>query len=493
VVKVKAKTQKVEKAEKPHVQPEVSLAAAKKLAKPEKVAKPAKLEKAEKAEKPEKAEKSGKADKAQNADKSDSKATPAENIAGKVSISKVDERMIPTANIGMIGHVAHGKTTLTEALTGKLTLTHSEELKRGITIRLGYADAHIYRCKNCNRLSPNAKCPYCFGDAELVRTVSFIDAPGHETLMATVLTGTSLMDGAVLVIAANEKCPQPQTREHLTAIEVAGIKNVVIVQNKIDLVDEKGAMRNYKEIKDFVKGTILENAPIIPISAQKRVNVDVLLETLESIVPSHVIVKDEEQKTKILIARSFDVNRPGTALDSLTGGVLGGSIISGTLKVGDDIEVRPGIKKSDAVYKPLRTKIIGLQKAGINLQEAGPGGLLGIMTELDPALTKSDYLVGNVVGLPGTLPDAKDTLDLAVTLLDRVVGSETMGKVDQLRPGESLMINVGTARSVGTVESKKKFVTLRLKIPICVQKGDRVAISRLVSGRWRLIGYGIVE
>ena len=165
--------------------------------------------------------------------------------------SESSPKLIPEINIGMVGHVAHGKTSIVEALTGKLTLTHSEELRRGITIRLGYADVTFYKCKN-GHYSATEKCPVCFSDCEILRTVSFIDAPGRETLMATVLTGAALMDGAILVIVANEKCPQPQTREHLAALEVGGIKNALIVQSKIDLVSEEQALKNYQEIKEFV-------------------------------------------------------------------------------------------------------------------------------------------------------------------------------------------------------------------------------------------------
>ena len=160
----------------------------------------------------------------------------------KANPEQVNPKLIPEVNIGMVGHVSHGKTTLTQALTGKLTLTHSEELKRGISIRLGYADATFYKCKN-GHYGTSKKCPVCFEECEPERTVSFIDAPGHETLMATVLTGARLMDGAILIIAANEKCPQPQTREHLAALEAVGIKNVIIIQNKIDLVTREQAVQ----------------------------------------------------------------------------------------------------------------------------------------------------------------------------------------------------------------------------------------------------------
>jgi translation initiation factor 2 subunit 3 len=407
------------------------------------------------------------------------------------AVEAIDPRRIPSSNIGMVGHVAHGKTTLAEALTGKLTLTHSEELKRGITIRLGYADISVYKCKPCDRYCPTAKCPYCSGDAELQRTLSLIDAPGHETLMATVLTGTSLMDGAILVIAANEHCPQPQTKEHLTALEVAGIKNVIIAQTKIDLVDEAEARKNYAEIKAFIKGTAIEGAPIVPVSAQKRINMDVLLAKVQEMTPDHAA--DAAAEPKMLVARSFDINKPGIHPSKIVGGVLGGSIVAGKLHVGDEIEIRPGVKKTETSYQPLRTTVTGLQKAGLHLQEAGPGGLLGVMTELDPALTKSDLLVGNIVGFPGKLPESVSELELEASLLERVVGSEAMAKVEPLRVGDSLMINVGTSRSVGVIDQKKKTVHMKLKIPLCVEAGERVVLSRQVSGRWRLIGYGIVR
>jgi len=308
--------------------------------------------------------------------------------------------------------------------------------------------------------------------------------------MATVLTGAALMDGAILVIAANEKCPQPQTREHLIALEVVGIKNVIIVQSKIDLISKEEVLKNYQEIKKFIKGTLLENSPIIPVSSQQRVNIDKIIEAIEKLVPTSK--KDETKDLRMLIARSFDINRPGTQPSKLRGGVLGGAILQGKIKIGDEIEIRPGVRLSDK-YKPIFTKVIGLQKAGIDLDEAGPGGLLGLMTTLDPFLTRSDILVGNVVGLPNKLPEAKNSINLEIKLLERVVGSEELGTVQPVRLNENIMINVGTARSIGTVAAaKKNKIELKLRIPVCVEEKERMAISRQVSGRWRLIGYGNV-
>jgi translation initiation factor 2 subunit 3 len=407
---------------------------------------------------------------------------------GVRKLKEVNPKLIPEVNVGMVGHVAHGKTSLVEAITGHSTLMHSEELKRGITIRLGYADATIYKCLKCGKYSTSQKCPFCFSDTEVQRTVSFIDAPGHETLMATVLTGASLMDGAILLIAANEKCPQPQTREHLAVLELIGIKNVIIVQSKIDLVSEEEALKNYQEIKNFIKGTSLENSPIIPVSSQQRVNIDAVLEAIEKFIPTPK--RDETKDLRMLVARSFDINKPGIGPEKLVGGVLGGAIVQGKIKVGDEIEIKPGIKVGEK-FQPLYTKAVGLQKARLDLKEAGPGGLLGVLTQLDPFLTKSDSLVGNVVGLPGKLPEVFETLSLEVNLLERVVGSEDLKEIAPIKPNEDLMINVGTARSIGRVsEVKKNRVVLKLKIPVCVEKDDKVVISRQVAGRWRLVGYG---
>jgi translation initiation factor 2 subunit 3 len=408
----------------------------------------------------------------------------------KLLKKNLNPKLIPEANIGMVGHVSHGKTTLVNVISGKLTLSHSEELKRGITIRLGYADATIYKCIKCGKYVTSEKCPYCFSPTEIQRTISFVDAPGHETLMATVLAGAKLMDGAILVIAANEKCPQPQTREHLTALNVVGIKNVIIIQNKIDLVSEEEIRKNYDQIKNFIQGTSIENSPIIPVSSQQRINTDAVIEAMEKFIPTPE--RDLSKDPRMLVARSFDVNKPGIKPEKLIGGVIGGAILQGELKLGDEIEIRPGIRIKDK-SKPLFTSVEGLQKAGLDLEKAGPGGLLGMLTKLDPYLTKSDALVGNMVGLPEKLPKIRESLTLEINLLERVVGAEEQGLVAPIKTNEKLLINVGTARSIGVVTSvKKEKIGMKLKIPICLDEKERIVISRQVSGRWRLIGYGKV-
>ena len=200
-----------------------------------------------------------------------------------------------------------------------------------------------------------------------------------------------------MVIAADEPCPQPQTREHLAAAEVSGIKNLIIVQNKIDIVDEKRAMQSYKEIKTFIKGTVAENAPIIPISAQRGINIDVLLTAMQTIIPTPK--RDETKPPLMFVIRSFDINKPGTTIEGLEGGIIGGTIAQGKFVVGEEIEIRPGVmaeREGKTVYDPLISEIISLQAGNQDVKEATCGGLVGVGTLLDPSYSKADGLTGSI-------------------------------------------------------------------------------------------------
>jgi len=399
----------------------------------------------------------------------------------KIPKKEIDPRLIPEVNIGTLGHVDHGKSTLVQAISGKWPAVHSEELKRGITIKLGYADATIYKCNKCNIFCSTEKCLSCAEKCEPQRTISFVDAPGHETLMATVLAGASLMDGILFVIAANEECPQPQTREHMMVLNIVGIKNMIIVQTKIDIVSKEEALEHYKKIKEFVKGTVAENAPIIPISAQNKININAVLETIQNNIPTPQ--RDISKPTKMLVARSFDINKPGTEIENLKGGVIGGALIQGELKINDEIEIKPGAFLKNK-WVPLKTKVVGLQKAGKNLEKAGAGGLLGVLTELDPGLAKADYLSGSLAGVE--LPSVLDKLTLKVNLFEKSLEE----KVEPIKVGEQIMLNVGTSRTLGIVKDvKKDVIEIESKLPICADKNDRVVLSRKISERWRLIGY----
>lgn len=395
-------------------------------------------------------------------------------------------------NIGTLGHVDHGKTTLTSAITHQWTDTHSESVKRSMTIKLGYADALISKCetKDGTRYTTGDKCDDGTKPTP-VRRISLLDAPGHETLMATAIAGSSIIDAALFVISAAEPAPMPQTREHLMIINALKIDKVIVVQTKIDVVGKEKAMAHEKQIKAFLKGSVIENAPIVPVMANRNVNVDAVL---EQIVNLKLPDRDTKSDPIMYVARSFDVNRPGSRIADLNGGVIGGSIIRGKFKTGDEIEIRPGIntakdKTKRESYEPIVTKIDGLSAGTEKLDEAIAGGLIAIGTEIDPAFTKADGLVGQVVGLAGKLPESIQSMELAYTSLNR----SDLPK-QGFREGEPVLLGVGTGTVVGYIKkAKRDRLSIDLKHTVCIDRQAKISLLRNFAQRWRLSGYGVLK
>ena len=419
-----------------------------------------------------------------------------------------------TINIGTIGHVAHGKSTLVKAISGVHTVKFKNELERNITIKLGYANAKIFRCSNkecprpgcyrCAGSSTPDRFPCeranCGGQMTCVRHVSFVDCPGHDILMATMLNGAAVMDAAFLLVAGNETCPQPQTSEHLAAVEIMQLKHLLILQNKVDIVREQQAKEQYDQIKSFVQGTVADGAPIIPISAQLKYNIDLVCEYLCKKVP--VPPRDFSSPARLIVIRSFDVNKPGSEVESLKGGVAGGSILRGILRVGQQIEVRPGIVSKTADGKvqcrPIYSKIVSLFAEQNELQYAVPGGLIGVGTSIDPTLCRGDRLVGHILGAVGTLPDIYTEIEIRYHLLRRLLGVRTEGgkkaaKVAKLSKAEVLMVNIGSLSTGGRVIAvKDEKAKIALTDPICTEVGEKIALSRRIEKHWRLIGWGSI-
>jgi translation initiation factor 2 subunit 3 len=425
-----------------------------------------------------------------------------------------------TINIGTIGHVAHGKSTLVKAISGVNTIVHTGEKVRNITIKLGYANAKIFKCPKC----PAPGCFQSFGSAkedkvicgkklpeggkckesmELMRHLSFVDCPGHDILMATMLTGAAVMDAALLLISADMKCPQPQTKEHLSAIEIMKLNKIIIVQNKVDLIFKKpnGPDKNYKEIKTFIKGTQAKKSPIVPISAQFKYNIDYLLQLLVTYIP--LPPRDLTSAPRMIVIRSFDVNKPGCDIESLQGGVAGGSILRGILRVGDEVEIRPGLvskisSTGQLQCRPLRSRVVTLNTEKNQLLYAIPGGLIGAGLNIDPHLSKADRLVGNIIGKPGDLPDVYEELMVKNHLLRRLVGVNTErnpgnDRVTRILKGEVLLVNVGstsTGAKVIATNSRAEEITIVLLKPVCTGLNEKVALSRKIGKNWRLIGWG---
>ncbi|VVA99596.1 unnamed protein product [Arabis nemorensis] len=421
-----------------------------------------------------------------------------------------------TINIGTIGHVAHGKSTIVKAISGVQTVRFKNEMERNITIKLGYANAKIYKCEDDK--CPRPMCYKSYGSGKedkpdcdvpgfekckmkLLRHVSFVDCPGHDLLMATMLNGAAIMDGALLLIAANETCPQPQTAEHLASVDMMHLKHIIIVQNKVDLIQESAAVKQHEDIQKFVMSTNAEGAPIVPISAQLKYNIDALCEYIVKKIP--IPKRDFVSPPKMIIVRSFDVNKPGSAVDDVKGGVAGGSILRGVLKVNQFIEIRPGIvgKDEDGNHKctPIYSRITSLFAEQNELQFAVPGGLIGVGTTMDPTLTRADRLVGQVLGEMGSLPEVYAELEVSFQLLTRLIGvktkeTERQMKVSKLSKGEILMLNIGsTSTGAKVIGLNKDMIKVQLTVPVCTTIGEKVALSRRVERHWRLIGCGQIE
>jgi translation initiation factor 2 subunit 3 len=416
-----------------------------------------------------------------------------------------------TINIGTIGHVAHGKSTIVRAISGVQTVRFKNEIERNITIKLGYANAKIYECLNCPRekryqsFGSNKHgitlCQHCNKKINLVRHLSFVDCPGHDILMATMINGAAVMDGVLLLIAANEPCPQPQTSEHLAAVEIMGLKNIIILQNKIDLINEPTAKQQHEDIRNFLHGTIAETSPVIPISAQLKFNMEIVLEYLVKKIP--VPYRDFTLPPQMTIIRSFDVNLPGTRVDEIKGGIAGGSIVQGILKINQEVEIRPGVigknTSGETIYTPIFTKIVSLFAEKNSLNYAVPGGLIGVGLQVDPTLTRADRLVGQVLGQVGCLPSVYLELEIKFFLLTRLIGvkiqqGQKQTKILKLSKNEILMLNIGpicTGAKVLAVEGK--IVKVQLTTPVCTNVGEKVALSRRIDKHWRLIGWGEIQ
>jgi len=402
----------------------------------------------------------------------------------------------PIINIGMIGHVSNGKTETTKALTGTSTLKHSKEIKKRYTVNLGYANAKIWQCMQCQ--APMCyqatgssvdmhECKLCNDDCVLVNHVSFVDNPGHNSYMLTMMNGTSVMDYAMLIESGenaikNVGIPAPQTVEHMRIVEHAGIPVKIVCVNKFDLVPKKQATTIIDSFKKYLATTSIDKTmPIIPISATIGCNIDVLCEMLAKLTPP---TRDME-RLKMVIVRSFNVNQCRTNIVDLKGGIIGGSIISGSVRIGDKIKIFPGyISQGNTTrwkYMPLDCNVISINTDNTSLAEAYSGGLVGIQLDVDPALMCSNKLVGQIVTDNGQV---YETLKLQCKLLGEF----------QMSVNDRFTVNVNSNNiNAFCLNLNDSFdIELQLDNPVCVDIHDKVAISKIVNEQVSVIGYGIV-
>ncbi|MCL4399429.1 translation initiation factor IF-2 subunit gamma [Candidatus Parvarchaeota archaeon] len=395
--------------------------------------------------------------------------------------------MVEDIIIDIVGSFADGKTTLVKAMTRETTLRHSEEIKRGITIRLGYAHFIVYRCGSCGRYSRTEKCEYCNGASSPHYRVSIIDSPGHKTLMTIMLSGASLVDGAVLVIAANQPCPQPQTQEHLEALKIIGIKNMVVAQTKVDVVGEQRARQSYSEIKSFLSQNGLHDVPIIPVFSIQDINIGELIQWIGRF---KIEKADRGNQTEMVAIRSFDINKPGADIKKMNGAVLGGALKQGTMSKGDSVTVYPGVFIKNS-WKPLNTKIASIQSEFGEESRVGPGLMVGVRTMLDPSLSRRDNLAGSLVVGTDSKPLFKNKISIEYSALEE---KEKQKFKRPIQRNESVLVNVLASKVLGTVTSVNgRKVTIFLNnsfLPYFL--GDKAIISRKVDNIWVLAGAGTI-
>eukprot|EP01060_Flectonema_neradi_P030595 TRINITY_DN4482_c0_g1_i1.p1 TRINITY_DN4482_c0_g1~~TRINITY_DN4482_c0_g1_i1.p1 ORF type:complete len:859 (+),score=164.71 TRINITY_DN4482_c0_g1_i1:47-2578(+) len=397
--------------------------------------------------------------------------------------------------IGLVGHVAHGKSSLIKMLTGKSTMQFRAERLANATMKLGYADAVLYRSLHSTRghrryyMTSGSQPvvdpvhPDTGEKCEFVRKVSFLDCPGHEKYAETMLCGAIVMDAAIVVAAANEEFPQPQTAEHLDILREYGIpsENIIVAHNKVDLVGAQ-AVNQLATIRKYVG----QNAAIIPCSAVQSANRECIVSALAAIACPE---RDMSLNTPpvVRIIRSFNINRrtgQGRQKDELLGGVLGGSVVTGQLRVGQKITLYPAM---------LTATVKSLIADGTPTNTAIPGELIGIGTDLHPDLAQADRLVGQVIGTLDSTVEMSHT-DIHLTSVERRVTDGR--KSSKLKNNEAVRLTVGAMHVPGTVISSKATAgTAHIKIdnPICTTYNQRVIISRKDSHGFRIVAAGIVR
>jgi translation initiation factor 2 subunit 3 len=375
----------------------------------------------------------------------------------------------PTKTIGTIGHVAHGKSTVVEVITGKKTQAHSAEKFNNITINLGYANTKIWYNEETDEFGTSNSDIELDSSWKLVGHISFVDCPGHNTYLSTMISGAGAMDGVIAVISgADEKFPQPQTVEHLAVINKLKIEDLLIVQNKLDIIDKKRALENYGQIKEFFTGSRYETAPIIPTSAAKRLNTDSIIKWLTLQKPKDL--KIGSNRIVFNIIRSFDVNTQLTPITEIKGGVVGGILKEGILTVGDYVEIKPGILV-DGTPKKLYAKVLEIYSEKNKLDFAIPGGLIGVQLDIDSYLTKNNKMVGQIMGY--NIEDYKvyQTFELKLKSLK---GDECYEKLDK---NKTVYVNVNSRTIEANIDKvKDKKIKVTTKNPIVINDDSRISI-----------------
>lgn len=335
--------------------------------------------------------------------------------------------------VGTAGHVDHGKTSLIRALTGVETDRLKEEKKRGITIELGFADM------------PNSSGQH----------IGIIDVPGHERFVRNMLAGIGGIDLVLLVVAADEGV-MPQTVEHFEILKMLEIKKGIIVLTKADLVEEEWLEMVKEDVKATVKGTFLENAPVMPVSAYTGQNIEELKELILEMVKNVGNRREDPSLLRIPIDRIFTMEGFGT--------VITGTLLEGSISVGGEVQIYPGERTA---------KVRNLQVHGTMVETA----YAGQRTAVNLVNVKKDEIQkGNVLAAKGSLKNTM-MLDVKIKMFDDTQRTLINGSRLHLYYGSAEALCKAVLLDSEALESGAEgYAQLRLEEEIAVKKGDRFII-----------------
>jgi selenocysteine-specific elongation factor len=334
--------------------------------------------------------------------------------------------------VGTAGHIDHGKSTLVEALTGTHPDRLAEEKRRGITIDLGFA----------------------FLEEESVR-FGFVDVPGHERFISNMLAGAAGIDVVLLVIAADESI-KPQTLEHFDICRLLGVQRGVVVLTKSDMVDADTLELVRLEAEDFLRGSFLERATIVPVSAKTGAGLAELKQALRS-AATEIQGKDSARYFRLPIDRAFAMKGFGS--------VVTGTLISGSVGPGDEVELFPGGEK---------LRVRGVHSGGKTVERATPGQRTAVnLAGIDHTALKR----GMVLASPGKFRKTR-RIDVRLELLP---------SARKIKPGTRVHFHAGTVETIAEIflHGEKElppggsaFANLKLQDEVLVLPGDRFIVRQ---------------
>jgi translation initiation factor 2 subunit 3 len=299
-----------------------------------------------------------------------------------------------------------------------------------------------------------------------------------------MLTSISLMMGAIVVISVVEPIKQkPQLIQHLIASKVSKLDKIIICLNKCDLVTDEIVKERKKELDQLLKTLEINPLIIIPTSFTQRLGTNYLIKAI-NLYFKDIKSVEEDLNTLFRITRSFDINQPGTDYKEIKGGCIGGSLISGNLNINDIVEIRPGIltreKNGKYSHQPIQTKLLSFESDKTKVDFVKPGGLIGILTEIDPYYCKNDLLKGNIITKINESITVHNDIKVnfkKITEYDLVLTHKSEN-VWNPKPGDKIFIYISNMTTEARVTKiKNDIMEIQLIKPMCIENNSQILIT----------------